>query len=183
MAGDERDLVLWLANNLTEDGQELGTKSLIRLVAAWSYARKTGATIVVAAAKSKDFPTQPMTMAEMAAKQLADWGHDKVIVLEADEFNTAGELRAFMSVKTAGRRTVVSAEWHLSRARATYIQLYGKRAASSIRWEPAQLDTLDSFRGHALEAIKWLYIYLPKWLQALAVRCYRLLFGNPSWVK
>ena len=177
------NLVLWLANELTEDGQELGIKSLIRLVTAWSYARKTGATIVVAAAKSKDFPMQKVTMAEMAAKQLTLLGYDKVIVLEADKFTTVGELRAFMSVKTTGSRTIVSAPWHLRRTRVIFKKMYGSVARDQVIWEPALLDTLDTVRGQVLEVAKWVHIYMPKWLQVISVSGYRLLCGNPSWTK
>ncbi len=177
------DIVLWLANELTEDGQGLGTKSLMRLIAAWSYARKTGATIVVAAAKSKDFPTQRVTMAEMAAETLASLEYDKVIVLEADDFTTVGELRAFMGVKTTGKRTIVSADWHLRRTRVIFSKMYGRAARDQINWESTPLDTLDSFKGHVLEVAKWAYIFMPQWLQKIAVSAYRLVFGNPSWVR
>ena len=119
----------------------------------------------------------------MAAKQLALWEYDNVIVLEADEFSTAGELRAFMSVATNGVRTIVSAPWHLPRVRAIFIKLYGRAAADQIIWEPAHLDTLDTVRGWVLEGMKWLYVYFPRWLRGPAVSGYRLLFGNPSWVK
>lgn len=183
MTENGEDLVLWLACDLTADGQDLGTSSLKRLVRAWLYAQKTGATMGVAAGKSKDFPTQPMTMAKMAERYLKDWGCEKLIVLEADEFTTVGELRAFMGVATSGRRTIVSADWHLRRTRVIFTQMYGKAAAQQIVWEPALLDTLDTFRSRALEAAKWAYIYMPKWLQLVAVICYRRLFGNPSWIK
>ena len=175
---EERNLVLWLAN-----GHDLGSKSLIRLAATMAYALKTGDTIVVAAGVRPDLvATATKTMAEMAAEQLIEWGFDKkrIVTLHAAVFKTTGELRTFMEFKTTGRRTIVSGDWHLRRARKLFIQMYGRAAADQIVWEPALLDRLDTFGGKVLEGCKWVHLCLPTRLQGPADVLFVRVVGHCS---
>jgi DUF218 domain len=177
----DHNLTLCLLCDLSVDEQSLGPKSLLRLRAAHQYAGTANSWIVVAAGMSPSHPRQPIAMAKMAHRQLAEWGFTNVIVLEASTFNTRGELAAFLSLTTSGRRSVVSAEYHLMRTKVIIRQVYGRRLLSSLHFVVAQHDRLVTVREKVQEGLKWVHLFLPPRLRTLTVEGYRKLVGNPSY--
>lgn len=167
--------ILALGRDLTDDGRECGEQVKLILHRAIELHRKTCYDIVVAACRSPDFPEMEQTYAHIMAQWLYDNGvaREDVVVLEAETFNTRGELKAFyaftLEQDDKGLR-VVGFNWHMPR-----IEVIAKQIdpvwAKLIVWEP--VVSVQPLFDQAMEPIKRLKEHLPESYQTRAVELWK----------
>lgn len=183
-------LALVLACDLVGDGNELGPKTIRRLLQGVEHHRATGDTLVVAASYSPDFPEQRKSMAVMMAEWLNAVGCTNVVVLNAKTFDSRGELRAFYEYAELNHEpelTIISAGYHLRRVKLIIREMYGPIVGPGLvyntRFVRATADKLSG-KEFILEPLKLVHVYLPPgWRDRAvrAVRAVRALGINPSW--
>ncbi len=155
---------LVLACDLSDDGSELGPVTITRCQKALEHISEYGGEIVVAAGFSPrpQHANQPKAMSAM----MADWFDQHMVrveVLEADRFNTRGELQEFSDFlgKNAWCHVgIISGASHLDRAKIL-LEKIDDVLAMRVELIPSQQGKSMTLRGRRLETIKIQYAKLP----------------------
>lgn len=158
-------LALVLACDLAGDGNELGRKTITRLLRAMEHHKVSGDTLAVAASFSPDFPKQREAMAVMMAEWLRQAGCTRMVVLRAETFNTLGELVVFYEYAYscgAYPVSVITAPYHWRRMRRLIRRDFGPDKLTVTRFVPVLLDTPTKWERFVLEPLKLLLVYLPQ---------------------
>ena len=146
----------------------------------------SGVRLVVAPCREPSLLDESPTSAEVMAAWLTAEGCDKehVIVLEADSFDTDGELRAFrkwclQNLQPGDTVSVRGADWHLKRARviAYVIDVMNLwRWARSLEWR-GYVEPMSDF-DRKIERLKLIKALMPKWLHPFVVGTYKRLVSK-----
>lgn len=149
---------LVLAQDMNEQGTDIGPRTAIRLTRALQHWRETGEQLVVAAGMSPRHPYQPCLMAEMMHDWLVENCCTGVAVLRnATLFNTEGELKAFFSSENdtlvGYRSSIISAPWHLIRVRDQVKSFFGRSTLDQLQWINVHAN-VKSKKDQILEPIK-----------------------------
>ncbi len=177
---------LVLGCDLSADGTALGPRTVGRLeVAILHYQLYPGRfKLVVASSRSPYHPNQEKTLGQMMAEYLRSKGCLEVTVLPAKEFNTCGEISAFIEFlweRDEENGFIVSASFHLKRVEVMLRRMYPQvMLPKHIRYLPV-LDEQPTRKDKLLEPLKTAQIYLPQRWRVRAVKFIRTLTGNTSY--
>lgn len=149
---------LVLAQDMNEEGTDIGPRTKTRLTRALQHWYETGEQLVVGAGMSPRHPNQPQLMAEM----MHDWLVEKcctgiAVLHNASLFNTEGEIKAFFHPKNdmlvGYRSSVISASWHLVRVRDQVRSFFGRETLEQLNWISVP-DNKMTKKDRLLEPIK-----------------------------
>ncbi len=157
---------LVLAQDLNEEGTDIGPRTVIRLTQALSHWHNTGEQLVVAAGMSPRHPDQPRLMAEMMHDWLMYHGCTRVAILhDAPQFSTVGELKAFFNPanrELVGQHSsIISAPWHLRRTRIQVKIFWGQERVDSMHWVEV-LNNPMTLKDRIFEPIKTFFWWYTK---------------------
>lgn len=184
-------LIFVLGCDLHLGGNELGPRSIARLVTALQIWGGQGGDLVFAMGRSH----RPEFRSERSGAELmADWVHQqlgpkpvtcRILEPEAGLFNTVGEVGAlyqYLHTTTCRDVVVVTGRYQLPRAMLIMRRRFG-RSFHKYRfdWRAAEGDQTTA-PLIALEIIKYPYLYLSdnpfkRWL----FRTFNQVMGNSSW--
>lgn len=165
-----------LACDLTKEGK-LGKHTIARLERGLHWYKKNKGTLVVAAGRSPYHKRVVKTMAEMMGEWLARRQCYNISVRRGTTFDTRGELSALRELP-ADRYVIISAWWHLPRARLIAWQVFGFK--TPVKLVAAWKDT-PSPKQLLLELPKYIHVCLPPVWRIRAKRRWEKYFGQASW--
>lgn len=159
---------LVLAQDMNEGETDVGPRTIIRMEQALLHAHSTGERLVVAAGKDPRRLHQPRLMAEMMRDWLCKNGCDDVVALKnATLFNTEGEITAFFNPENDNlvgeRSSIISASWHLIRARDQVKTFFGSDIADGLNWVDVPKNIMTE-KDRKLEPLKRRFFLATKWL-------------------
>ena len=158
--------LLALGRDMNETGTKTGPQVERILAEALAVCRRylNDVTIVVAPGFSPDFPDEPRSYAAMMADWLREHGCQHVVVLEAESFDTDGEIRAFREFCRDHLRPndaigVCGFSWHLPRVKLIARHIDRNWAHDMLTF-PVEFPMPAFDRWH--EPLKYLKVFVPK---------------------